>query len=265
MPLHPTRTALAALIGASLVASPALAARKKAAPAPAATEQTPAAPAENAAPASSGGAPLAQGGAPQPAILKLNPVQKDWTKVCQKDQNSPKQLCYTTRDYAPEKGDWRLAFAVYDFQGGSEDARVVRLLFPPAPFMLRPGFRVVVDNGQPIDGTYEICFQFGCFGDAKLKPEQLAALKKGKTAAVSVRDANNTEVTFTLPIEGFGKAFDGPAIDPKVLQAQQQKVVEQQKQLQEQLQKRAEDERKKLEASKGSAAPAPGAPAPAAK
>lgn len=252
MLLHPTRLAVAALLGVSVAASPALAARKKA---PAATPAPPA-PAESAAP-TPGAAPGAQvAGAPQSNIVKVNPVQKDWTKVCQKDQASPKQLCYTTRDYAPEKGDWRLAFAVYDFQGAGEDTRVARILFPPAPFMLRPGFRLVVDNGQPTEGSFEICFQFGCFADAKLKPEILAALKKGKTANISVRDANNAEVTFTMPLENFGKAFDGPAIDPKVLQEQQQKVVEQQKKLQEQLQKRAEDERKKLEASKTGAAAA---------
>jgi hypothetical protein len=52
-------------------------------------------------------------------------------------------------------------------------------------------------------------------------------------------------VTFYLPLTNFGKAFDGPAIDPKVLE-------EQQKKLQEELQKKAEEERKKLEA-KGAA------------
>jgi hypothetical protein len=57
-------------------------------------------------------------------------------------------------------------------------------------------------------------------------------------------------------VAGFGRAFDGPAIDPKVLE-------EQQKKLQEELQKRAEEERKRLEAAKSGQAPAP-APAPAA-
>jgi hypothetical protein len=45
---------------------------------------------------------------------------------------------------------------------------------------------------------------------------------------------------------GFGKAFDGPAIDPKVLE-------EQQKKLQEELEKRSEELRKRLESN---AAPA---------
>ena len=65
---------------------------------------------------------------------------------------------------------------------------------------------------------------------------------------------------FAVPLAGFGKAFDGPAMDPKVLE-------EQQKKLQAELEKRSEDMRKKLEQQGGAAgaAPAAGAAAPAAK
>ena len=61
-----------------------------------------------------------------------------------------------------------------------------------------------------------------------------------------------------VPLAGFGKAYDGPAIDPKVLE-------EQQKKLQEELEKRSDELRKRLEQSGTAAAPgaSPGA-APAA-
>ncbi len=74
---------------------------------------------------------------------------------------------------------------------------------------------------------------------------------------VDVKNQANNLVTFGVPLSGFDKAFDGPPIDPKVLE-------EQQKKLQAELQKRAEDERKKLEAAKpdatGGAAPPTAAP-----
>ena len=83
----------------------------------------------------------------------------------------------------------------------------------------------------------------------------IAALKKGTTLNVSVQNQTQREVTFAVPLAGFGKAFDGPAIDPKVLE-------EQQKKLQSEMEKRSEEMRKKLE-QQGSAgaAPAPAAPA----
>jgi hypothetical protein len=76
---------------------------------------------------------------------------------------------------------------------------------------------------------------------------------------VSVRNQAGREVTFAVPATGFGKAFDGPPIDPKVLE-------EQQKKLQEELEKRSDELRKRLEsnAAGGGAAPAPTAPAPTA-
>ena len=43
-------------------------------------------------------------------------------------------------------------------------------------------------------------------------------MKKAEKLAVVVKNQVNNEVTFVLPLAAFGKAFDGPAIDPKVLE-----------------------------------------------
>ncbi len=58
--------------------------------------------------------------------------------------------------------------------------------------------------------------------------------------SIIVKNQVNNEVTFLLPLSGFGKSYDGPPVDPKVLE-------EQQKKLQDELQKKADEERKKLE------------------
>ena len=71
-------------------------------------------------------------------------------------------------------------------------------------------------------------------------------MKKAEKLTVVVKNQANTEVTFVLPLADFGKAFDGPAIDPKVLE-------ERQKKLQEDMEKKAAEERNKLDASKGGA------------
>ena len=69
-----------------------------------------------------------------------------------------------------------------------------------------------------------------------------------------MKNQANNEVVFAVPLDGFGKAFDGAAIDPKVLE-------EQQRALQAELQKRAEEERKRLEGQiTPPSAPPPGAP-----
>jgi invasion protein IalB len=202
----------------------------------------------------------AQGGQPQgPMKVDLQPSQPDWTKVCGKDQAANKEICYTTRDFGTQADQPPvLALAVYDVKG--DDTKIIRMLVPVG-LMLRPGFRFSIDKGPLMEGGYEICFPNGCFGEAKVKGAIIDTMKKATALSVTVKNQVNAEVNFNIPLANFGKAYDGPPIDPKVLE-------EQQKKLQEELQKRADEERKKLEASQtgGAAAPAsPTTPAPAAK
>ena len=195
------------------------------------------------------------GGQPQgPIKVDLQPSQADWTKVCGKDQGNNKEICYTTRDFgsAPDQPP-AIAAAIYDIKG--DDTRIVRLLMPVG-LLLKPGFRFSVDKGPQIDGAFEICMPNGCFAEAKVKGPTIDSMKKGTLLNVAVKNSVNNEVTFTLPLAGFGKSFDGPAVDPKVLEAQQQE-------LQRQLEEKAKQQRQVLEQQQGGAAPAPAA-APAA-
>ncbi|MFO1151984.1 MAG: invasion associated locus B family protein [Alsobacter sp.] len=259
------QTGRLALLAATavLIASSALAqttpAPKPAAPKPGAPAQpapAPApAPAQPGAPAP-GQAPAAQTG-PAVVQVKPEPSQADWLKVCGKDPNAGKEICYTTRDFVSDQGQPVLAVAVYDVKGDPQ--KIIRFLMPLG-LLVQPGIRFAPDNGKAETGRYAICFPNGCFAESMVKDDMIAAFKKGTTLNISVQNQFTREVTFQVPLGGFGKAFDGPPIDPAVLEQQQ-------KQLQDQMQKQADEMRKKLEQG-GGAAPAPGAapvaPAPAA-
>jgi invasion protein IalB len=185
-----------------------------------------------------------------PVKLDLIGTQAKWTKVCGHDQAANRDVCYTTRDFSAQANQPPvIAVAVYDIRG--DDTRIVRLLMPVG-LMLRPGFRFWIDKGETLDGSFEICFPNGCFAEAKIKGPTVNDMKSGTSLSIAVRNQANNEVTFAVPLAGFGEAFDGPAVDPKVLQAEQQKF-------QDELKKRAEEEKKRLEASKGAGAPAGGA------
>lgn len=250
-PARPLRiAAFLALAGLGTgLAAPALAQGKKpAAPAPAATPApaAPAAPAPaNPAQAQQGMAAQQQNG-PQIINVKSEPSQAEWTKVCGKDQASGTDICYTTRDFVADSGQPVLAVAVYEMKNAAQkqEVRVVRYLMPLG-LMLQPGIRFNIDGKEATAGKFAVCFPNGCFAEAGgVSTELVNAMKKGTTLSVSVQNQTQKEVTFAVPLAGFGKAFDGPAIDPKVLE-------EQQKKLQAELEKRSEDMRKKLEAEKG--------------
>jgi invasion protein IalB len=226
--------------GLALAGGAALAQTKPAAPAPAAP-----------------GAAAPQGAPSGPVRLDLQPMQSPWTKVCGKDQGNNKEVCYTTRDFGQALDQPpTLAVAIYNMQG--EEKRIARFLLPVA-LMIKPGFRLIIDKGEPIDGKFAICFPNGCFAEAELNDKTLATLKKATTASVVVRNQGNLEVTFTLPMKDFGAAFDGPAVDPKVLEQQSQE-------LQKQLEEKARLQRELLEKQNAQQQPAaPAAPAPAAQ
>jgi invasion protein IalB len=252
-------------IGVAALASMAVAAPVVAQqPTPAPTQpaqprqQRPAQPAQPAPAAPAAPAPQAAAPAGTVVQVKPEPSQSDWTKVCGKDQAQNAEICYTTRDFVSDQGQPVLAVAVYDAKG-AQAQKIVRFLMPLG-LLLQPGVRFAVDQGQATPGRYAICFPNGCFAEAPgLKDDIVNAMKKGTTLNVSVQNQAMREVTFAVPLTGFGKAFDGPPMDPKVLE-------EQQKKLQEELQKRSEDMRQRLQQQGGAAGAPPaaaGAPASA--
>jgi invasion protein IalB len=238
--------ALTVAVGLALSAGGAFAQATKpaapATPAPAAPAPAPAAPAAAAPPNG-------------PVRLELMAMQAPWTKICGKDQGTGKEVCYTTRDFG-QAADQPPTLAIAVYQMANEERRIARFLLPVG-LLLKPGFRLVIDKGEPIDGKFAICFPNGCFAEAELNGATLGALKKAQIASVIVRNQANIEVTFDLPMKDFATAFDGPAVDPKVLEQQNQE-------LQKQLEERARQQREKLEQQQQSSAPTPAAPTPAA-
>jgi invasion protein IalB len=214
------------------------------------------------------GAPAAAPGAPgqpqQPTVpskVDLVSPEPQWAKFCAKEPNSGKDACATMRDFSTS-ADQPPMISVNVFELAGEEKRKLRLLMLPIGMMLKPGFRVVIDKGEPIEGRYDMCFQNACSAEIEITPKTLEALKKGTTMSVVMRvpggDVSGHELTFNLPLKDLGPAFDGKPTDPKVLEQQRQE-------LQQQLQKKAEEQRKMLEQQQGAAAPAANAaPAPAA-
>ena len=150
------------------------------------------------------------------------------------------------------------------FDVAGEERRKLRFLILPIGMLLKPGFRVIVDKNDPIEGKYDMCFQNACSAEIDIGAKTVEMLKKGQNMAVVMRvpggDSSGRELTFNVPLKDLGTAFEGKPTDPKVLE--QQRTA-----LQQQLQKKAEEQRKTLEQQQSGAAPAapaPAAPAPAA-
>jgi invasion protein IalB len=220
----------------------------------AAAPATPPAAAQPAAP----GAPAAPGSAPGPVHVDLAPMQPQWTKVCGPDPNQGnKQTCLTSRDFSQGQQP-TMSLAVYATDG--VEKHTARFLLPIG-MLLKPGFRIILDKSEPLEGHFSICFPNFCVGEIEFGAPTLALMKKTQVLSAVMRNQGNLEVTLTAPIKDFGAAFDGPSIDPKVLQQQQEEL---QKQLENQAKQQRDQLEKQSQQGVAPATPAAGA-TPAAK
>ncbi|HET7850937.1 MAG TPA: invasion associated locus B family protein [Pseudolabrys sp.] len=228
-------------VTAALVAAPvsyAQAPKTKAKPAAQKSAQKPAAqPKEQAA------APNAE----QPELM-----YSPWMKVCGKananDPNS-KNVCVITKDGRLENG---MPVAVVQlFEPEGSDKKLLRVTVPLG-MQLQHGTRVIIDQGQPMNAPYSICFPAGCLSDYEANADMVNKMKKGHTLTVQAINMRGAAISLPLPLTDFAKAYDGPPTDPKAFEEQQRK-------LQEALQKKAAEAQKKLE-SQHPAAAAPATP-----
>jgi invasion protein IalB len=170
-------------------------------------------------------------------------VFSPWTKFCLKGQEQgAKQVCFTGKDGRVESGMPVVAAVLIEPE--AEPKKVLRVTLPLG-MSLAPGTRVIVDNGQPMTGPYVICFNNGCMADYEASGELITKLKAGKGLVVQGINGSGQPISLVIPLTDFGKAYDGPPTDPKVFEAQQQK-------LQQELQERAEKARKELESRQAS-------------
>ena len=101
-----------------------------------------------------------------------------------------------------------------------------------------------------MSAPYFMCVPIGCMAQKDVTAEFVARMKKGSDLVVQGLNPAGQLATFQIQLADFAKVNEGPASEPKELEAQQKKM-------QDELQKRAEEARKRLEKQNGAAPAAP--------
>jgi invasion protein IalB len=182
--------------------------------------------------------------------VKADPKQPAWVKVCNKEPSNGSDVCNVTRDFVTASGQPLLAIAVFATKDpqAKRDVYALRFLMPLG-MQVQPGVRFNIDSQQGNTGKFSTCNTVGCFADATgFHGDYIESMKKGTELRIQAQNQTQREVNFVVPLAGFGKGFDGPALDPKVL-------ADQAKKIDAEIDQRDEDLRKKSEAE-GSAATA---------
>jgi invasion protein IalB len=194
------------------------------------------APAQKAAPAAKGQPQQDQGQQTQQAVAIPSP----WTKICNRDPAVNKEVCLVAQDIRAETGQFLASVAIREIE--AEPKKQFIIAVPPG-MQLQPGMRVVIDKHEPMGARYSICFPNACYGDMDIDAKFVDIMKKGQALTVQAINQVGRTVNFTLVLKDFAKAYDGPAVDPKEIEAQQQK-------LREGMQRQADEVLKKLEGQK---------------
>ncbi len=177
-----------------------------------------------------------KGAAQQQETQQAVAIPSPWTKICNKDPQVNKEVCLTAQDIRAETGQFLASVAVREVEGDPKKQFIVAV---PPGMQLQPGMRVVIDQNQPLPARYTICFPNACYGDMDIDAAFVGTMKKGQALTVQTINQVGRTVNFTLVLKDFAKSYDGAPVDPKVLEAQRQK-------LQDELQKKAEEARTKL-------------------
>lgn len=209
---------MALLLGASLIAAPAVAQDKKPA---AAADKKPAA----AAPAGE--------------------EQSAWVKLCEEAPNlqDPKKklnVCLTHHERLDgNSGRVLVSAAIREVDGQDKKALMVMV---PLGMALPPGVQVKVDENEPVKLQYTLCHAAGCTAEAEADAKVVEQMKKGKQVVVAAINLAGKAIGFPVPLTGFDKALAGKPVDNEKYKEARKRLMLQIRDRQIELAKKAKEE-----------------------
>jgi invasion protein IalB len=86
-------------------------------------------------------------------------------------------------------------------------AALITLQLPLGLNLTEP-VQLKVNNGQPERQPIQTCTNTGCFVSMTANERLVTAMRSGTELKITVQDANKNPIEMTLPLLGFGLAFD---------------------------------------------------------
>ncbi len=178
------------------------------------------------------------------------PAPEDaWVKLCMKnDQTQNKQICLINHEgLEPNTGMVLIAAAVRQAEGEDKQQLLVRV--PTAYALVIPaGVQIKIDDNQPIQLQYTLCFPTSCQVQMELTKEMFDSMRKGKQMVVAAMNIQQKTMGFPVPLTGFAKAYDGPPVDNAKYEESRRQLMEVFRKRQQELAAKAAEAQQKKEA-----------------
>jgi invasion protein IalB len=171
-----------------------------------------------------------------PAAPAAPAPESAWTKLCNTDAASKKELCLVIQELKADNGQF-VASATLRQVTGEEGISFIAAV--PPGMLIQPGLRAQIGDGKQIELKYGICFPNACYAELPVNADFVKALKAGNRLTIITMTPEGKAVTFPMSLAGFTRAFDGPGLDAAAAKARQDE-------LNKALQLRAEEARRKL-------------------
>ncbi|WP_083239496.1 invasion associated locus B family protein [Methyloceanibacter superfactus] len=150
-----------------------------------------------------------------------------WVKLCMKnEQSGNKQICLINHEgLEPNTGMVLIAAAVRKAEG--EDKQQLLIRVPTAYALVIPaGVQIRIDEEQPIQLQYSLCFPTSCQVQMELTDELYNKMRAGKQMVVAAMNIQQKTMGFPVPLTGFSKAYDGPPVDNAKYEEQRRQLME---------------------------------------
>jgi invasion protein IalB len=202
------------------------------------------APKTQAAPAAGAPAAPAAGGDAAAAA-----PEDAWVKLCMKnEQTQNKQICLINHEgLEPNTGMVLIAAAVRQAEGEDKQQLLVRV--PTAYALVIPaGVQIKIDDNQPIQLQYTLCFPTSCQVQIELTKEMFESMRKGKQMVVAAMNIQQKTMGFPVTLQGFAKADDGAPVDNAKYEESRRQLMETFRKRQQELAAKAAEAQQKKEA-----------------
>lgn len=172
-----------------------------------------------------------------------------WVKLCEEqtfknDEGEKKvNVCLTHHErFHPNTGQPLISAAVRELDNPEQQTVMIMV---PLGRLLKAGLAIKVDDNKPMQVPYSYCTALGCVAETKATPEILESFKKGTDLAIGTVDVTGKRIAFKVPLNGFTRALDGPAIDREVYAKARKEMFEKIRERQKELLARAKADAEK--------------------
>jgi invasion protein IalB len=144
--------------------------------------------------------------APQAEAAPATPPPPGWSARCSSASRDAPLECLIEQTAVLTKTGQLIV--LIDIRVPSDTHAPVAVIQLPLGLNLPAGAKLQVDDGKTTDLQIQTCEQRGCYTNAPISPEMLAAMKTGKQLKVSFQNLAKEVIAIPMPLTDFAAAYD---------------------------------------------------------